>query len=77
MDVWWTYGGRLVDVRWTSGGRRTLGGMVLSVKPQAQVQSKVKTGAIADRHSTTEQSEFTICPPYIHLTSFYVEVPPR
>ena len=62
VDVWWT------QDAWRHG---TFG------KPQSQVQSKVKTGTIADRRSTTEQSEFTVCPPYIHLMSFYVEVPPR
>ena len=68
-----TSGGRTVDVWWTQDAWRhgTFG------KPQSQVQSKVKTGTIVDRRSTTEQSEFTIRPPHIHLTSFYIEVPPR
>ena len=74
VDVWWTYGGRMVDVWWTQDAwrRGTFG------KPQSQVQSKVKkTGAIVDRHSTTtEQSEFTIRSPYVHLMSFYVGVLP-
>ena len=47
----------MVNVWWMSGGRRTLWRHGTFGKLQSQVQSKVKTGAIVDRRSTTtEQS---------------------